>query len=282
MSHNPDKLNPQKLRFSVSSHLILATGSRNRIPPVKNLDLDGVLAFRTLSDARALRARLPNIGHAIVIGGGFIGLEFSAVARQAGVAVTVVEGAPRLMARAVSSITSDAFLKTHKSWGTKIILNTFADKVLDNGSDKVAGLKLSDGSTLEGDTIIVAAGVEPNSELAQDAGLAVDNGVIVDEHLISRDDSSISALGDCCLFPDPVLGQPIRLESVQAATDHARTIAARLTGTSAAYRAVPWFWSDQSNLKLQIAGLSTDANAWEVTQNDADGLIVLCFRNDEL
>lgn len=104
----------------------------------------------------------------------------------------------------------------------------------------------------------------------------------MDEHLISKDDSSISVLGDCCLFPDPVLGKPIRLESVQAATDHARTIAARLTGTSAAYRAVPLFWSDQSNLKLQIAGLSTDANAWEVTQNDADGLIVLCFRDDEL
>jgi len=263
-------------------HLILATGSRNRVPPVKNLDLDGVLEIRTLADARALRSRMPDIGHAIVIGGGFIGLEFAAVARQAGVAVTVVEGAQRLMARALSASTSEAFLKAHRDWGTDIILDTFADEVLDDGSGKASGLRLSDGRTLKGDTIIVAAGVVPNVELAQSAGLQVANGIVVDEYLVSPDDPSVSALGDCCLFPTPALGGSIRLESIQAATDHARAIAARLTGTPVAYCDVPWFWSDQGDLKLQIAGLTQEANAWKILVDEPKRRVVLCFRDDEL
>ncbi len=263
-------------------HLILATGSRNRIPPVKGLALDGVFEIRTLSDARALRTQMPSIGHAIVIGGGFIGLEFAAVARQAGIAVTVIEGAQRLMSRAVSETTSDAFLQAHQAWGADIILNVLADEVIDDGTGKVSGVRLSDGRTIEGDTIILAAGIVPNSEIAKTAGLSTNNGIVVDEFLVSPDDSSISALGDCCVFPDPALGRPTRLESIQAASDHARTIAARLTGAPAAYSALPWFWSDQGNLKLQIAGLSAGADAWEVITNEQERLVVLCFRNDAL
>jgi len=262
-------------------HLILATGSRNRVPPVKNLDLCGVFQMRTLEDAAGLRARLPNIKHAIVIGGGFIGLEFAAVARQAGVAVTVVEGGPRLMARAVSETTSASYLGAHEGWGTTVFLNTFADEILDDGTGYVSGLKLSDGRTVAGDAIIVAAGIVPNCEIAEHAGLSVDNGIVVDEFLVSPDDPSVSALGDCCLFPDTAVGSMIRLESVQAATDHARTIAARLTGNPQPYSAVPWFWSDQADRKLQIAGLSIGANSWEVVENTDERLVVLCFRDDE-
>lgn len=260
-------------------HLILATGSRNRVPPIGNLGLSGVHAIRTLDDARRLRAKMPEIGHAIVVGGGFIGLEFAAVACAAGIKVSVVEGASRLMARAVSAPISQEFLAAHRAWGADVILNTFAADVLDDGQGNVAGLSLSDGRELAGDTVIVAAGVVPNSEIAAAAQLCTDDGIIVDEYLVTSD-PTISALGDCCKFPDMSIAAHVRLESVQAATDHARTIAARLTGAPAAYKAIPWFWSDQGDLKLQIAGLSTHANAWQIVESAKDPFVVLCFRDE--
>ncbi len=265
--------------FFPYDHLILATGSRNRVPPVGNLGLSGVHAIRTLDDARLLRAKMPIVRHAIVIGGGFIGLEFAAVACTAGVKVTVVEGASRLMARAVSAATSEAFLTAHRAWGADVILNTFATEVLDDGKGNVAGLKLSDGRNLLGDTVIVAAGVLPNCEIADAAGLETDDGIVVDEYLVTSD-PAISALGDCSRFPEHLAGASVRLESVQAATDHARTIAARLTDEPVAYTAVPWFWSDQGNLKLQIAGLSTNATDWEIVGSEQGQFVVLCFRDD--
>lgn len=262
-------------------HLILAMGSRNRLPPIPGLELDGVLAIRTLDDARRLRQRMPDIRKAIVIGGGFIGLEFAAVARAAGIAVTVVEAAPRLMARAISPAMSEVFLQAHMAWGTEIILDSFASEVIGTETGAATGLRLSDGREIEGDTIIVAAGVMPNSELAEDAGLETGDGVIVNSHLLTSD-PSISALGDCCRFPEPVLKAPTRLESVQAATDHARCIAARLTGKPNAYSAVPWFWSDQGDMKLQIAGLSSDVTEWKSVRHEDKRAIVLGFGGDIL
>jgi len=262
-------------------HLILATGSRNATPPIKNLDLSGVLALRTLADAKSIRESVPDMRHAIVVGGGFIGLEFAAVARAAGVGVTVVEGAPRFMARAVSEPVSTFFQDAHKGWGSDVVLGQFVSEVLDDGQGRACGIRLADGTEIKGDTVLIAAGVVPNSELAADAGLHVSNGVEVDAFLATSD-PDISALGDCCLFPEPISGTVARLESVQAATDHARTISKRLMGAPEPYAAVPWFWSDQGDKKLQIAGLNTGADDIHVVPSNEGTLVVLSFRAGDL
>ena len=260
-------------------HLILATGSRNRTPPIENLALNNVFALRTLADAEALRARMPSVRHAIIIGGGFIGLEFAAVARGFDVKTTVIEGAERLMARAVSPQISAFFRTAHEQMGATLDFGRFASALLGEGA--VAGVRLSDGAEIEGDMVVVAAGVEPNVELAAAAGLSIDNGVAVDALLLTSD-PAISALGDCCSFPEPTRGERVRLESVQAATDHARAISKRLTGAPAPYAAVPWFWSDQGAFKLQIAGLGTGADAFETRQSGDDALTVHAFAQDRL
>ncbi|WP_321340317.1 FAD-dependent oxidoreductase [Breoghania sp.] len=233
-------------------HLILATGTRNMRPPIEGADR--ALDLRTLEDAARLRAALDTPKRCAVIGGGFIGLEFAAVARGLGHEVTVAEAASRLMARAVSPETSAHFLTLHEGMGTTVLLGDPATGIDANG------MTLASGARIEADLVLMAAGVVPNTELAAEAGLAVDNGIVVDAQLLT-DDPAISALGDCCAFPDPATGRLVRLESVQAATDHARLIAKRLVkGADASYAAVAWFWSDQADSKLQIAGLSSPAD----------------------
>lgn len=229
-------------------HLILATGTRNLRPQIPGLDR--ALDLRTLDDAEALRQAMTTAQSVAVIGGGFIGLEFAAVARTLGCAVLVAEAAPRLMARVVSPQMSERFLKMHRSMGTEVLLDAPVSSVSESGI--VAGDR-----AVTADLVVLAAGVQPNSELATQAGLVTDNGVWTNGQLLSSN-PSISALGDCARFPDPATGRPVRLESVQAATDHARLIARRLTrGDEACYKAVPWFWSDQADSKLQIAGFAT-------------------------
>lgn len=237
-------------------HLILATGTRNLRPAIKGLDgvqdgaQIGALDLRTLEDARKLRAALDGPKRCAVIGGGFIGLEFAAVAASLGHSVAVAEAAPRLMARAVSPQISEYFAQLHRDLGTEIHLSAPVTEV------SQAGLTLGDGTRIKAELVLLAAGVVPNTALAEQAGLTVANGIVVDDRLLT-DDPAISALGDCAVFPDPVTSRPVRLESVQAATDHARLISRRLTGQATGpYSAVPWFWSDQGDAKLQIAGLA--------------------------
>ncbi|MFZ3582871.1 NAD(P)/FAD-dependent oxidoreductase [Loktanella sp. DJP18] len=230
-------------------HLILATGTRNLRPTIPGLDR--ALDLRTLEDALRLRRVLDSPRRCAVIGGGFIGLEFAAVAAGLGHVVTVAEAAPRLMSRVVSPEMSDRFLTLHRDVGTTVHLESAVTQVTDTG------IMLMDGTAIAADVTLLAAGVVPNTVLAQDAGLRVDNGIVVDDRLLTED-PAISALGDCAVFPDPTTGRPVRLESVQAATDHARLISRRLMGKSDdPYAAVPWFWSDQADAKLQIAGLAT-------------------------
>ena len=233
-------------------HLILATGTRNLRPPITGAEQ--ALDLRTLDDALRLRNALDRPMRCAVIGGGFIGLEFAAVARALGHEVTLAEAAPRLMARAVSPETSERFLALHRDMGSDIHLG---DPVCAVRAD---GITLKSGTEIQADLVLMAAGVVPNSELAASAGLAVDNGVVVDTRMLTED-PAISALGDCAVFPDPVTGRAVRLESVQAATDHARLIAKRLVKqVDDPYGAVPWFWSDQADCKLQIAGLAAEGD----------------------
>ena len=230
-------------------HLVLATGARNRIPPVPGLETASLLELRTLAHARALTAALYRLKHVTIIGGGFIGLEVAALLRQRDVAVDVLEAADRLMGRVLSPMMSDAFLAIHERMGTRVRLSTTATKV------DHRRVTLSDGDVLDTDAIVVAAGILPNVELAQAAGLEVGNGVVVDERLLTSD-PAISAIGDCALHPNPYAGGMIRLESVQNAVDQGKCVAARLTGEDKPYDAFPWFWSHQGAAKLQIAGLA--------------------------
>jgi 3-phenylpropionate/trans-cinnamate dioxygenase ferredoxin reductase subunit len=236
-------------------HLVLATGARNRLLDIPNANLKDVLYLRTLDESEALRQRIASAQRVVVIGAGFIGLEFAATARAKGLEVDVAELGARVMARAVTAEISQFFQDRHTAAGIRIHLGVQATSIESDGVN-VAGVSLSDGRHVPADLVVVGVGVLPNIELAAQAGLPVAAGIIVNEQLLTSD-PDISAIGDCALFASPRFGGSLRLESVQNATDHARCVAARLTGDARTYDGLPWFWSDQGPDKLQIAGLTT-------------------------
>lgn len=258
--------------------LILATGSRNRTLPVPGATLDGIVDIRTLADVQDIRARMPQVQRAIVIGGGFIGLEFAAVAAGFGTDVTVLEAAPRVMSRVISPAASEFFHDLHAGLGVSVQLNAMASEILSEDGVHASGVRLADGREIAGDLIVIAVGIVPNVELAEGAGLACDNGILVDAELRTSD-PDIFALGDCVSFVPNGRDERLRLESVQNAVDGARAIAATICGTPMRLTAVPWFWSDQASAKLQIAGLTHDADAHEVVDRGAGKLCVFCFRD---
>ena len=236
-------------------HLVLATGARNRLLDIPNAGLEEVRYLRTLDESEALRQRIATARRVVVIGAGFIGLEFADTARAKGLEVDVVELGTRVMARAVTAEISDFFQERHTAAGIRIHLGMQATGIEGDGTG-VAGVSLSDGRQLAADLVVVGVGVLPNVELAAAASLPVASGIIVNEQLLTAD-PDISAIGDCALFASPRFGGALRLESVQNAADHARCVAARLTGDAKTYDGLPWFWSDQGDDKLQIAGLTT-------------------------
>jgi 3-phenylpropionate/trans-cinnamate dioxygenase ferredoxin reductase component len=236
-------------------HLVLATGARNRLLDIPNANLEDVRYLRILDESEALRKLMASRQRVVVIGAGFIGLEFAATARIKGLEVDVAELASRVMARAVTAEISEYFQERHTAAGIRIHLGVQATGIEADGN-KVTGVSLSDGRHILADLVVVGVGVLPNVELAAEAGLPVASGIIVDEQLLTAD-PNISAIGDCALFASPRFGGSLRLESVQNATDHARCVAARLTGDARTYDGLPWFWSDQADDKLQIAGLTT-------------------------
>src|SRR6516162_9009195 len=236
-------------------HLVLATGARNRLIDLPNANLPDVKYLRILDESEALRACIGSHSRVVVIGAGFIGLEFAATARIKGLEVDVLELANRVMARAVTAEVSDHFQARHAAAGVRIHLGVQATAIEASG-DKVTGVSLSDGRHIPADLVVVGVGVLPNVELAAEAGLPVASGIIVNEHLVTSD-PDISAIGDCAWFKSPRFGGSLRLESVQNATDQAKCVAARLTGDDKVYDGQPWFWSDQGDDKLQIAGLTT-------------------------
>jgi 3-phenylpropionate/trans-cinnamate dioxygenase ferredoxin reductase subunit len=193
----------------------------------------------------------------------------------------VLELANRVMARAVTAEVSEYFQKRHAEAGVRIHLGVMATAIEADG-DKVTGVSLSDGRHIPADLVVVGVGVIPNVELAKDAGLPTASGIIVNDRLLTAD-PNISAIGDCALFDSPRFGGTLRLESVQNATDHARCVAARLTGDDKPYDGQPWFWSDQGDDKLQIAGLTTGYDR-VVTRGDpaARAFSAFCYRGDQL
>ncbi|MDA9434148.1 NAD(P)/FAD-dependent oxidoreductase [Bradyrhizobium sp. CCBAU 51627] len=262
-------------------HLVLATGARNRLLDLPNANLPDVKYLRILDESEALRQIMPSKTRAVIIGAGFIGLEFASTARIKGLEVDVLELAPRVMARAVTAEVSDYFQARHREAGIRIHLGVQATSIeAENG--KVTGVSLSDGRHLPADLVVVGVGVLPNIELAAEAGLPVAAGIIVDEYL-STADPNISAIGDCALFASPRFGGSLRLESVQNATDHARCLAARLTGDGKPYDGRPWFWSDQGDDKLQIAGLTTGYDRVVLRGDPAKkAFSAFCYHGDKL
>jgi 3-phenylpropionate/trans-cinnamate dioxygenase ferredoxin reductase subunit len=248
-------------------HLILAAGARPRPFAIPGADLDGVLTLRNIADAAAIRERLGPGRRVVVIGAGFIGLEIAATALAVGGEVTVVEIA-RPLGRAVSPPTSDFFLDAHRVFGARFRLGVGVNAI-EGAKGAAAAVILSDGERAPADLVIVGVGVLAEDSLARAAGLVCDNGVVVDAHLVASD-PAVSAIGDCALFPQHSVGQMLRLESVQNATDQAKSVARRLTGKPAPYAALPWFWSDQGDLKLQIAGLSHGVDRWVLRGNPTD------------
>ena len=262
-------------------HLVLATGARNRLLDIPNANLPDVRYLRILDDSEDMRKRLASSKHVVVIGAGFIGLEFAATARIKGLKVDVLELASRVMARAVTAEVSEYFQRQHTAAGIRIHLGVQATAIeVENG--KVSGVSLSDGCHIPVDLVVVGVGVLPNVELAGEAGLPVASGIIVNEHLLTAD-PDISAIGDCALFESPRFGGSLRLESVQNATDHARCVAARLVGDDKPYDGHPWFWSDQGDDKLQMVGLTTGYDRVVLRGDPAQkAFSAFCYRGDKL
>ncbi len=262
-------------------HLVLALGSRNRVPQLPGIELAGVHGLRSLEDADALAPLLETGKRVVVVGAGFIGLEFAAVAVAKGLTVHVLELADRPMARAISKPMSNLFASAHRAMGVNLHFGQSLARISGEGG-RAAGVECVSGLKLDADFVVYGIGVVPNAELAADAGLAVANGVRVDA-LLQTTDAAISAIGDVACFASPHAAQPIRLESVQNAVDQARAVAARLTAKPAPYTALPWFWTDQGEMKLQIAGLSEGFDA-TVLLGDvaANQLSVLCYRQGQL
>ncbi|MDB5518082.1 MAG: FAD-dependent pyridine nucleotide-disulfide oxidoreductase [Tardiphaga sp.] len=263
-------------------HLVLATGARNRTLPIPGAGLDGVLQLRSVGDADALRQRLAGLKKLVIIGAGFIGLEVAALAAAIGAEVTVLELSSRPMSRALSRPMSDFFKAAHEKTGVRFGFDAAVTRI--NGSDgRAISVEAANGEIFPADLVLVGVGVVANDELAAQAGLPVDNGIAVDEHLLTID-PAISAIGDCAVYPQHFAGgAPTRLESVQNAVDHGRCVAARLTGKPHPYRAVPWFWSDQGPLKLQIAGIPAPHDHCVVRGDPSSGAFsVFCFRDGRL
>ncbi len=233
--------------------LILALGSRVRRLAVDGAELDGVHYLRNIADVDGIRTELQDKKNAVIIGAGYIGLEVAAVLRQLGLEVTVVEMADRVMSRVVSPETSDFYQIEHASRGVKLRLSTGVAAF--RGKDRVEAVETADGELIPADFVVVGAGIVPNTELATEAGLDVADGIVVDD-TCQTSDVDIFAVGDCTTHPNSIYGRQIRLESVHNALEQAKTAVSNICGKESRYSQVPWFWSDQYDLKLQIAGLS--------------------------
>ncbi len=250
-------------------HLILATGARARRLALPGGDLAGVLELRTFADADRLKAVLGPGKRLAVVGGGYIGLEAAASARALGAAATVIEREARLLARVAGPVLSDFFERQHRAHGVELILGAGVE-ALEGREGHVCGVRLSDGRLVACDAALIGVGAVPNQELAQAAGLACDNGIVVDG-TARTSDPAIFAIGDCTRRPLPHYDVVGRLESVPNALEQAKQAASALCGRPPPAPEVPWFWSDQYDLRLQIVGLPLGAVSTVVRGDPASG-----------
>lgn len=233
--------------------LVLATGGRARPLPVEGADADNVFLLRTIADVDQIKQHCEEGRRVAIVGGGFIGLEAAAISNKLGLDVTVLEGFDRVLSRVTSPEVSAFFERLHREAGVDLHTGVSVT-ALEHGADGTQ-VVLDDGERIPADFVVIGIGLIPNTELASEAGLEVDNGIVVDEHTLTSD-PDIYAAGDCTNHPNALVGGNIRLESVQNAMDQGRATAQNLLGNETAYQTVPWFWSDQYDVKLQMAGVS--------------------------
>ncbi|MCA0023453.1 MULTISPECIES: FAD-dependent oxidoreductase [unclassified Mesorhizobium] len=249
-------------------HLILATGSRPRLLPLPGADLSGVVSLRSLADARLIRDLSARSEDVVILGGGFIGLEIAATLRAAGRTVTVVEAVDRLLGRAVAPIVASHVCQRLEATGVHILTGTTIAR-LEGENGHVTAAITSSGERLPARMVVVGIGAVPNVELAAEAGLTIANGIRVDNQMRSSV-PEIVAIGDAASYRHWFTGGDVRLESVQNATDQARLAARTITGHADAYSAVPWFWSDIGDMKLQMVGLTSGGDSHVVLGDLAD------------
>ena len=263
--------------------LALTVGARARRLQIPGADLPGVLYLRNADDALELKARVPAVRDVVVIGGGFIGIEAAASLTKLGKRVTLLEAGSRLIGRAVGPETSQFLLDHHRQAGIDVRLDATITGIVADG-DRVVGVEAT-GEVIPADLVLIGIGVLPNTELAEHLGLECDNGIRVDRHALCSDGVTV-AVGDCANLPNPVPGSPagdrVRFESVNNAIEQAKVAAYAITGSPEEYAGIPWFWSNQGDVKLQIAGLSTGHDQTVVRAHAADKWSLLYYRNGRI
>ena len=257
--------------------LLLATGARARRLDIPGATLPGIHYLRDIADADNIRADMVPGRRATIVGGGYIGLEVAAVAVQAGLSVTILEMEDRILKRVASPEMSAFYHALHTDAGVDIRTGSSASQF--GGTDRVEQVVCADGTQIPSDLVVVGIGIEPGIELAQSAGLACENGIVVDEHCATSA-PDIYAAGDCTNHPNPILKRRLRLESVPNAMEQSRIAATNMTGQDDVYASVPWFWSDQYDLKLQMVGFSTDGDSHVVRGDPAAREFIMFYFKD--
>jgi len=259
--------------------LLLCTGSRPRRLAAPGADLAGLYFLRTLDDVDVLRPELRAGRRAVIVGGGYIGLETAATARELGLDVVVLEMADRVMNRVVSPELSRFFEAEHAKHGVRIECNARVQSFVDDGMGRVRAVRCDDGTEFPADVVVIGVGVAAADELAQAAGIECANGIVVDEHCRTSD-PHVWAAGDCTSHPSLHYGQRVRLESVDNAFEQANSAALNMLGITTVHDKVPWFWSDQYDLKLIIVGLSQGHDRVIVRGDPATRAFSVCYLRD--
>jgi 3-phenylpropionate/trans-cinnamate dioxygenase ferredoxin reductase subunit len=258
-------------------HLIIATGSRARILNIEGSDLGGIHYLRTIADVDAIRAEMGEGKKLVIVGGGYIGLEVASVAVESGMEVHVIEMEDRILQRVTTPEMSAYYHNLHTSRGVNIHTNTGVSG-FEGADGRVSAVKAGE-QRFPADLVIVGIGIIPNVELAQDAGLECDNGIVVDDHCRTSN-PDIYAIGDCSNHPNPLLGRRLRLESVPNAMEQARVACANICGGDKVYASIPWFWSDQYELKLQMVGFSADGDQQVLRGDQAANQFAVFYLKD--
>ena len=277
------EINNQKVYLSDNSvlefdKLVFATGSRVRLLDFPGSELKSIFYLRDLDDAEAIKKDLETSENLVIVGAGYIGLEAAAIAAKKNKKVTIIEMADRVMNRTVDPQISEYYLNLHESYGVKFHFNTSLETI-NKVSDSLE-VVCSDGTEVKADSVLIGAGVVPNIELAEEAGIYCDNGIIVNE-FGQTNFKNIYACGDCTNHPNKILNKNLRLESVHNAMEQAKTVASSVMNNPMEYSQVPWFWSDQYDHKLQIVGLSGDHDLVTMRGNPNDAKFMLFYTKDE-
>ena len=259
--------------------LVMATGSRPRRLHAPGANLGNIFYLRSLEDADAISSALAEGRRLVVVGGGYIGLEIASTAKGLGLEVCVIEAADRILARVTAPEMSDYYTRAHRARGIDVRLSTALTSFEGNGT--VRGV-VCGAETIPADVVVIGIGILPEVELAASAGIRCDDGIVVDERCATSA-GHVYAVGDCTRHPNPILGRTLRLESVQNALEQARTAASNIAGTPTRYEQVPWFWSDQFDLKLQMVGMSQGCDSTVLRGSmDADDFAMFYLKDGVL